>query len=389
MFTSIIDSAKELGLTQWDWAAIIIAILSFIASVVSIYIAFKTLKSQIKTQTNTGLLLSQKAGYEYLKAYIPYVITSYMRLSIFDTIINKKYRQKQILHDYIPTFFYELSLPQEGIRPDQFVSYPIAYDLLYRISSFVSKYNELVDFIKKRIINNSFHIQVMGKNPVTNEFEITPLTFIEDAKALLKQITFFLVQTIKLIKSETEKNGEDLSDDDVLQLKKEIDLTIQDVFNAIKIDREVHSKELDACVFDVRILDWIINDSEIKKNVKSIYTRICRLSFFDMDKYLFYKSDNKLSKREQIVDDIRTLYFLGETSKAMHKINCYFIEDINNIGRYALSFKEDIQNDYFKKELRRIRKFYDYLYECINSKMPQSLDNIDFEKWNSFDFKAH
>lgn len=384
MIRSIINSAKELGLTEWDWVAIVIAILSFTASVISITIALKTLKSQIKTQNNTGLLLSQNAGYEYLKSYIPYIIISYMRLSILDTITKMKYAKHQIIHDYNPTFFYELTLPQEGIRPDQFISYPCVYDLLFKVSSFINKYNELVIYIKRRILENSMKVQIMGRNPISSNQETTPLIFIDEAHDLLKQISFFLIQTIKIIKSENEKNGEELSQDDVNSLQSEIDTQILGVFNTIKINRIVHSKELDECLFDDSILDFIISDSDIKKTVLSIYYQICRLSFFDCDKYLFFRTEMKPNKKEIIIDEIRTLYLKGETDKAFNKINDYFVEDINELGRRSLTFKEDIQNAFFKKELRRIRRFYDSLYERINSRLPQSLENIDFEKWNSF-----
>ena len=65
MISTLIDYAKALGLTQWDWAAIVVSTLSFTTSIISIHIAFKTMRSQEKTQNNTALLLSQNAGFEY------------------------------------------------------------------------------------------------------------------------------------------------------------------------------------------------------------------------------------------------------------------------------------------------------------------------------------
>lgn len=379
MIRSIINSAKEWGLTEWDWIAIVIAILSFMASVISIGIAFKTLKSQVKTQNNTRLLLSQNAGYEYLKSYISYIIISYMRLTIFDNIAKWEHTKHKIICDYNPSFLFELSLPLDGIRPDHFVSYPIVYDLLYQVNSFINKYNEFVDYIKRKITENSIEVQVMSENG------LTPYTHIDEAKNYLKQISRILIHTIMIIKSENEKEGEQLSQDDIVSLQNEIDTQILEAFKTINITREVHSKELDECLFDASILDFIINDTNIKNTVSSIYYQICMVSFFDKDEFFVFRNDTKPIQKEIIVDEIRTLFFKEDIDNAFHKINDYFIEDINKIGRKSLTFKgEDVQKRFFVKEVKRIRKFYNSLYECINSRVPQSLESIDFEKWNSF-----
>lgn len=376
MIRELINSAKELGLTEWDWVAIVISILSFTASVISIGIAFKTLKSQVKTQNNTRLLLSQNAGYEYLKSYTPYIIISYMHLSVFDNITKKRHIKHEIIYDYIPTFFYGLLLPQEGIRPDQFISFPDVYDLLFKISSYIKQYNELVDYIKNRIIEKSIKVQFIDN---------TPVTFIKDAQNRLKQISRLLIQTIMIIKSENEKDGEQLSQYDIESLQSDIDTQILEFFNTIKDNREVHSKELDECVFDDSILDFIIKDSTIKETVSSIYCKNCRVSFFDSDKFLFFRKKIKPNREEMIIDEIRAIFFKGEADKAICKINGYFAEDINRIGRKALTFcGEEMQNGFFKKEVRRIRKFYISLYDCVNSSVPQSLESIDFDKWKSF-----
>jgi len=379
MIRSIINSAKEWGLTEWDWIAIVIAILSFTASIISICIAYKTLKSQDKTQNNTRLLLSQNAGYEYLKSYISYIIISYMRLTVFDNIAKWEHKKHKIICDYNPSFLFELSLPLDGIRPDQFISYPVVYELLYQVNTFINKYNGFVDYIKRKIIDNSIEVQVMtGKG-------LTPYTHIDEAKNYLKQISRILIHTIMIIKSENEKEGEELSQDDIVSLQREIDTQILEVFKAINIKREVHSKELDECLFDTSILDFIINDLNIKNTVSSIYYQICRFSFFDKDEYFVFRNDTKPIQKEIIVDEIRTLFFNEEKDNALRKINDYFLEDINRIGRKALTFNgEDVQKSFFMKEIRRIRKFYDFLYERINSRVPQSLASIDFEKWNSF-----
>lgn len=379
MIKSIINSAKEWGLTEWDWIAIVIALLSFTASIISIGIAYKTLKSQDKTQNNTKLLLSQNAGYEYLKSYISYIIISYMRLTVFDNIAKWEHKKHKIICDYNPSFLFELSLPLDGIRPDQFISYPVVYDLLYQVNSFINKYNGFVDYIKRKIIENSIQVQVMSDRG------LTPYTHIDEAKNYLKQISRILIHTIMIIKSENEKEGEELGQDDIVSLQSEIDAQILEVFKAINIKREVHSKDLEKCLFDASILDFIINDSNIKNTVSSIYYQICMVLFFDKDDFFVFRNDTKSILKEIIVDEVRTLFFKEDMDNAFRKINDYFIDDINKIGRKSLTFKgEDIQKSFFMKEVKRIRKFYTSLYERINSSVPQSLESIDFEKWNSF-----
>lgn len=379
MIKSVINSAKEWGLTEWDWIAIVIAILSFTASIISICIAYKTLKSQDKTQNNTRLLLSQNAGYEYLKSYISYIIISYMRLTVFDNIAKWEHKKHKIICDYNPSFLFELSLPLDGIRPDQFISYPVVYDLLYQVNSFINKYNGFVDYIKRKIIENSIKVQVMSDRG------LTPYTHIDEAKNYLKQISRILIHTIMIIKSENEKEGEELGQDDIVSLQSEIDAQILEVFKAINIKREVHSKELDECLFDTSILDFIINDSNIKNTVSSIYYQICMVLFFDKDEFFVFRNDTKPIPKEIIVDEVRTLFFKEDMDNASRKITDYFIDDINKIGRKSLTFKgEDVQKSFFMKEVNRIRKFYTSLYERINSRVPQSLESIDFEKWNSF-----
>lgn len=379
MIKSIINSAKEWGLTEWDYIAIVLAILSLTASIISIRIAYKTLKSQDKTQNNTRLLLSQNAGYEYLKSYISYIIISYMRLTVFDNIAKWEHTKHKIICDYNPSFLFELYLPLDGIRPDQFISYPGVYDLLYKVNSLINKYNELVDYIKRKILDNSIDVKLMS------EKGLTPYTHIDEAKNHLKQISRILIHTIMIIKSENEKEGEELNQDDIVSLQREIDTQVLEVFKVINIKREVHSKELDDCSFDASILDWIINDSNIRNTISSIYYQICRFSFFDKDEFFVFRNDTKPIQKEIIVDEIRTLFFNEEKDNALRKINDYFLEDINKIGRKALTFNgEDLQKSFFMKEVRRIRKFYGFLYERINSRAPQSLASIDFEKWNSF-----
>lgn len=379
MIKSIINSAKEWGLTEWDWIAIVIALLSFTASIISIGIAYKTLKSQDKTQNNTKLLLSQNAGYEYLKSYISYIIISYMRLTVFDNIAKWEHKKHKIICDYNPSFLFELSLPLDGIRPDQFIFYPVVYDLLYQVNSFINKYNGFIDYIKRKIIENSIQVQVMSDRG------LTPYTHIDEAKNYLKQISRILIHTIMIIKSENEKEGEELGQDDIVSLQSEIDAQILEVFKAINIKREVHSKDLEECLFDSSILDFIINDSNIKNTVSSIYYQICMVLFFDKDEFFVFRNDTKSILKEIIVDEVRTLFFKEDMDNAFRKINDYFIDDINKIGRKSLTFKgEDIQKSFFMKEVKRIRKFYTSLYERINSSVPQSLESIDFEKWNSF-----
>lgn len=376
MIKSIIYLAEQYGLTKWDYVAIVI-------SIISIVIAYKTLKSQIMTQKNTRLLLSQNAGYEYLKSYISTVIISYMYLSIFDNITKKEHIKNQIIIDYNPLFFVKLSLPLDGIRPDHFISYPIVYAHLNNVNSYINKYNELVDYIKKKILENSINVYDFSHNG------LPPYTHIAEAQKFLMSISRVLLNTIEIIKSENEKEGNGLSREDVTVLRSEIDTQVLESFTNIKnntprFNCEVHSKELDECVFDKSILD-IINDTNVQKTVSSIYDQICRISFFDRGEYFVFRTDTKPTKKEMIVDEIRALFFKGEADNALRKINDYFIEDINKICKKALAFNgEDIQKKFFMKEVRRIKKFYDYLYECINSRAPQSLESIDFEKWNSF-----
>lgn len=383
MIKSIINSAKEWGLTEWDWIAIVIALLSFTASIISIGIAYKTLKSQVKTQNNTRLLLSQNAGYEYLKSYIFYIIMSHMHLTVFDNIAKWASKNKKMICDYNPLFFSRLSLPLDGIRPDQFISYSKVYELLYLLNSSIDNYNEFVDYIKRNIIENSIKVQVISDRG------LTPYTHIDEAKNYLKQISRLLIHTIMIIKSEDEKEGEELSQDDIISLQNEIDEQIdeqiQGVLKAIapNIKKEVHSKDLDECSFDNSILDWIINDPNIKNTISSIYYQICRVSFFDKDEFFVFRNDTKPIAKEIIVDEVRTLFFKEDMDNAFRKINEYFIDDINKIGRKSLTFKGK-EKSFFMKEVKRIRKFYISLYECINSRVPQSLENIDFEKWNSF-----
>lgn len=383
MIRSIIDFAIENGLDKWDLAAFVISFFSFSASVISIGIAFKTLKSQIKTQNNTKLLLSQNAGYEYIKSYITYIIISYLHLTVFDNIAKYLHHNNKIICDYNPSFLFELSLPNDGIRPDQFISDPIAYEFLYKARSCVNQYNGLVDYIKKRILGNAINVNVLDKG----EF---PDTHIDEAQELLRNISWLLIQTIMLIKSKNENGGEELSEEDKASLKSEIDAQIMGDFTAIlnkinKNNKNNYSQDLDECVFDKRILDWIINDKNIKVKVSSIYDKCCRTMFCNKGKSFTFRRDTKLTKKEIIVDEIRALFLKGESDSAYRIINDYFVEDINNIGRKALTFNvEEMQNGFFRKEVRRIRKFYETLYGCINSRIPQSLESIDFNKWNSF-----
>lgn len=381
MIRSIINSAKEWGLTEWDWIAIVIAILSFTASIISIGIAYKTLKSQVKTQNNTRLLLSQNAGYEYLKSYISCIIISYMYLTIFDEIAKWAHKKHQIIFDYSPLFFLKLSLSVDGIRPDHFISYPSVYAHLNDVNSYIRKYNELLDYIKKKILGNSINVNYLSHNGSI------PYTHIVEAQKFLMDISRDLLKTIEIIKSENEKEGDELSQDDIVSLQREIDTQILESFTAINIKREVSSKDLDECLFDGSILDWIIKDSKIKETVSSIYYHICRVSFFDKEDYFVFRGDIQPSRKEIIVNEIRTFIFKEEPDNAFRKVSEYFIEDINKIGRKALTFApkdEDMPKKFFMKEVKRIRKFYTFLYERINSSVPQSLESIDFEKWNSF-----
>ena len=74
----IVEFAKTLHLNIWDWIAVVISLLSFITALYSLWIAWKTLKSQIQTAKNTMPVISFGAQYESLVSIVFQVIENYI-----------------------------------------------------------------------------------------------------------------------------------------------------------------------------------------------------------------------------------------------------------------------------------------------------------------------
>lgn len=189
IFNYVSEFVDRFLLYRWDWIAILL-------SICALFVAYKTLRSQLKTQANTSPIMTREVQYSLLTVIGEQIVKIWAMTNALLTI-HKNYKQDIRPEDYV---LHWLNLDNSLIHEELFYSTNVVFESIHVLKQQVDDYNYYVASVVS-------HINEKGINEDScNKID-----------ALLKEVANKLFDAIDIL-SQYEKTT---IRDDVMKLMKE------------------------------------------------------------------------------------------------------------------------------------------------------------------------
>ena len=149
MLIQLIKIGEKLGLDQWDWFAVLIAILSLIIACLSLVIAYSTLKSQRQTEKNTQPIISDSIQEFLLNTFIMQLLDGEICINaLWHLLAEKAYK-------YYPSenILEKVKIPLGNIHTEIFYGREVKHHCLKGMLDMVIEYNINISTLNTHLCN--------------------------------------------------------------------------------------------------------------------------------------------------------------------------------------------------------------------------------------------
>lgn len=133
--------AELLHVSEWDWIAIIIALISLGIAIASMIFAKRTLKSQRQTEINTTPIIKSSIQEFLLKEILVKVFDGYMRLTSLKYLYNKEKYKSYVSEEKLM----DLKIDTNNIHVELFFSDEVKYRCMQGLLDITKAFNSRID----------------------------------------------------------------------------------------------------------------------------------------------------------------------------------------------------------------------------------------------------